>query len=564
MKKTVTLEGIAQDVHDILMPYVAVNSETSTNGEKSSEEFVLNYLSGIPYFNQHPEYFGAYKIQEDLLDRAVTWGMVKGQDSETVVLLHHNDVVGVEDFKTLRGVAFSPEKLEKELMKFADKLQPEARKDLESGQYLFGRGAADMKGGGSIQLALLKRYSELQEMKGNIIVLSLPDEENTSAGMRAAVNLLTELKQKFDLKYVYAINSEPHQRKDANTGMLSEGSVGKMLPFVYVRGFLAHCGKIFEGLNPLGLLTEIAAQMELSPLFSDKVGGESAPPPTWLYLRDRKENYDVSIPLGAGGCVSVLTLDSDPPRVLDLLQKVALKSFETVIKRMNERYRVFCGNIGRQVEELPWKASVTTYADLLNEAYAEHGDPFLHSYEEELKEVCSKISNGELELIESSFVLVEFVYNYISDLSPRVVLGFTPPYYPNVSNLLLDERADEERSMADTISDYSFEKFGQRYDREYYYTGISDLSYFALKNSSRIGEELNDNMPLYGNCYFIPLEEIEELSMPCINIGPWGKDFHKMTERVYKQDLYERTPALVDRAIKIMLKHDLMANCQIK
>ena len=31
--------------------------------------------------------------------------------------------------------------------------------------------------------------------------------------------------------------------------------------------------------------------------------------------------------------------------------------------------------------------------------------------------------------------------------------------------------------------------------------------------------------------------------MAGINIGPWGKDFHKLTERVYKEDLYERTPA---------------------
>jgi len=43
------------------------------------------------------------------------------------------------------------------------------------------------------------------------------------------------------------------------------------------------------------------------------------------------------------------------------------------------------------------------------------------------------------------------------------------------------------------------------------------------------------------------------LSIPVINIGPWGKDLHKFTERVYEPDLYERTPALVECAVEYML-----------
>ena len=41
--------------------------------------------------------------------------------------------------------------------------------------------------------------------------------------------------------------------------------------------------------------------------------------------------------------------------------------------------------------------------------------------------------------------------------------------------------------------------------------------------------------------------------MAGINIGPWGKDFHKLTERVYKEDLYVRTPKILDHAVKILL-----------
>ena len=34
-----------------------------------------------------------------------------------------------------------------------------------------------------------------------------------------------------------------------------------------------------------------------------------------------------------------------------------------------------------------------------------------------------------------------------------------------------------------------------------------------------------DSMPLLGQYYDIPFEEIKEISMAGINIGPWGKDF---------------------------------------
>ena len=60
-------------------------------------------------------------------------------------------------------------------------------------------------------------------------------------------------------------------------------------------------------------------------------------------------------------------------------------------------------------------------------------------------------------------------------------------------------------------------------------------------------------MPLYGGFYEIPVEAIEQISMPCMNIGPWGKDFHKLTERVSKEDLYIRTPSIINKAVSILL-----------
>ena len=85
-----------------------------------------------------------------------------------------------------------------------------------------------------------------------------------------------------------------------------------MMPFVYVRGFLSHAGKVFEGLNPVSVLSEIVTRTEINMDFADAVNGEAAPPPTWLYMKDSKDRYDVSMPLTARGCFSVLTCKQTP------------------------------------------------------------------------------------------------------------------------------------------------------------------------------------------------------------------------------------------------------------
>ena len=299
--------GIEKDIKDLLYEYMKVESFSFSAGERLAEPFLKEFFATVPYFKEHPELCGAYEIQGDPLGRKVMFGMVRGRGNKAVVLIHHYDVVGIEDFKLLKDFAFSPDELEKKLLEVKDSLPADARDDLESGNWLFGRGGCDMKAGGSIQWTLLKRYSELDDFEGNVIVVAVPDEENMSAGMRGAVRLLADLKDKYDLDYRMMINSEPQQRKTADEGIFSEGTVGKIMPFVYVRGYLSHVGKVFEGFSPVNLMSEIVRRTELNMDFTDAVGDECSPPPVWLYLKDSKTVYDVSMPLSMAGCISVLT-----------------------------------------------------------------------------------------------------------------------------------------------------------------------------------------------------------------------------------------------------------------
>lgn len=549
------IDGIENDIKEILFAYLKAESFTNTVKEKEAEKFFLDYFSEVPYFKNTPDSFGTYPIDNDAFDRAVSYAFLKGEGEDTVVFVHHNDVVSVEDFKLLKNFAFSPDELKEELLKIKDTLNKNAKKDLKDDTFLFGRGVCDMKGGGSIQIALLKRYSELKNFKGNIVLIAVPDEENLSAGMRAAVKLLYKLKEKHQLNYRMMINSEPHQRRHSSQGIFSEGSVGKLMPFVYIRGVLAHAGKVFEGLNPLNIMSGIVRKTELNMRLSDTVGDEASPPPTWLYLRDVKEQYDVSMPLSVKGCFSILTLHQTPQSILKEVKDICSEAFDEVIKDMNKSYGEFIRITKNPNKKLPWKTKVVNYFELYQEAEERYGKKFTEKYSNKMDELSHKLKYNEISMIEANFDLIELIYEYIDDVSPRIVYGLIPPYYPNTSNVHFDSLDIEIKNISKELNKYTKEQFNQIYTKEYFYTGISDLSYTSTVDGQEIISTLRLSMPLYGKIYDIPVDTIEKISMPCINIGPWGKDFHKLTERVFKEDLYIRTPRILNHAVCLILNN---------
>jgi arginine utilization protein RocB len=547
------LHEITTDIENILYPYVETESTTGTILERKAEKFLLNYLGNIDYFKKNQKYFGSYKVENDSLDRSVCYAMIKGDGDDTVVLIHHYDVVATEDFRLLKPFAYSPKDLELRLLKIKETLNEESKADLESGEFLFGRGTADMKGGGSIQLALIKKYSEIKNLKGNVLLIAVPDEENLSSGMRAAVKFLDEIKIQYKFNYMLMINSEPHQRKSAEVGILSEGSVGKLMPFVYVRGYLAHLGKVFEGFNPINLLCEIVRTTELNLELSDSVSNETSPPPTCLYLKDGKQHYDVSMCLSASACFNVLTLKKSPSEILDKLTDICNESFNKIILEMNETYSNFKRGMGENFVRLPWKPNVITFKNLYYEALNKYGDEFKDHYNRKLEELVVNLNMGKISMLQSNFNLIDVIYDYIDDLSPRIVIGLTPPYYPSVSNIFFDNLSCKVSNLSEELKKHSRETFGQEYKTELFFTGISDLSYTSIQNGSDVIKSLEENMPLFAHYYEIPIDCIERISMPCINIGPWGKDFHKLTERVCKEDLFNRTPELIHHAVSHML-----------
>lgn len=545
-------------IQKIFFPYVAINSESGSAAENAASAFVHRHFKDNPYFRRNPDHFGLHKIKKDPFERQVAWALVKGRGRKTAVLIHHFDVVEIEDFKRHKAYAFNPELLQNALLEDPDALNREAYEDLKSNAWFFGRGTADMKGGGAIQMALIDAYARLESFEGNLLLLAVSDEENLSAGMRAAAPLLECLRLDHDLKYVLMINSEPHQRKTPERGMLSGGSIGKILPFVYVRGILAHAGKSAEGFNPVQILSEVVGRTEMNPELGDyrPEAGEMSPPPTWLMARDSKLTYDVSMPLTAFGCLSVQPLSNTPDRISSYLLNTAREAAKEVAERVNSASDLFCQQTHRPRREVSWHPVVLSFSELVSRSTLRYGEGFTSYYRDAVKRANQRLTAGEANNATATWSLLDAIFEYIGCEQPTVVIGVVPPYYPSVSHL---DRPEYQRFIEEItieLNKLTDLHYDQHYDLEAFFTGISDLSYAALKHDeiTALEEAVADQMPLYGDFYSIPFTEIARNAMPCLNIGPWGKDFHKISERVLKEDLLERTPAMILKALEVALR----------
>ena len=83
--------------------------------------------------------------------------------------------------------------------------------------------------------------------------------------------------------------------------------------------------------------------------------------------------------------------------------------------------------------------------------------------------------------------------------------------------------------------------------------GMSDLSYAGFVGNMEDIRAISENSPGWDEIYTIPFDSLKRLSMPIVNIGPWGKDLHKTTERVFAPDVFERVPMILYDLIESIL-----------
>ena len=122
--------------------------------------------------------------------------------------------------------------------------------DIKSDEYLFGRGTMDMKMGLVLHLHLIE-MATIEKWPINLILLTVPDEEVNSSGMRAAVSGLIDIREEYGINYALFLNSEPSftQKPQDENYYIYSGTIGKIMPSALFYGKETHAGEPLSGIT---------------------------------------------------------------------------------------------------------------------------------------------------------------------------------------------------------------------------------------------------------------------------------------------------------------------------
>ena len=192
------------ELRQLLCELVSWKSETLSEGERKFSHKLKGKLGELSYFQKHPYYLKSHEVD---LGRSFVSALYKHPESvDTIVLISHFDTVQTEEYGALEHLAFQPEELTRRLLDHPSLVPESVRKDLQSGDYLFGRGTMDMKMGLALHMQLIEKAS-IEKWPINLLLVTVPDEEVNSAGMRKAVVELVKLRKTFGLEYKLFLNT---------------------------------------------------------------------------------------------------------------------------------------------------------------------------------------------------------------------------------------------------------------------------------------------------------------------------------------------------------------------
>lgn len=517
----------------LLCEIVSWESRTLTAGENEFAFKLRELLQTLSYFQDNPNLI---ELHDAGLGRHAVTALYKHPTAtETVVLISHFDTVHTEEYGELEPFACRPEELTSMLMepKYKKDLPEAARIDLESGNYLFGRGTMDMKMGLALHLQLIEKAS-IEQWPINLILTAVPDEEVNSAGMRAAVVELVRLREQYGLTYKLYLNSEPSFSQgpsDINEYIYS-GTIGKIMPAALFYGKETHVGEPLKGMTANYIASFMTQHMEWNPVFRETDLGESTPLPVSLQLKDLKMEYSTQTPYRAAALYNVFLLKRTATEVMEIFEQVALEAMAAC----NMQYKQICER--EQVQGVG-KVNVLRYEAVLEHAIQKLGA-------EEVKHIKNQVlENTAWDDREKSIRIVDQLMIRCQELTPATVLLYAPPYYPaiNSSQHPLVKRSIE--LMKKTAKTFAIEV-----EQIHYFNGICDLSYVNYSDDSNGWSAFERNTPVYGDTYSIPFEAMSALKGPVLNVGPFGKDAHQKTERLHVDSAFKEMPVMIETLIK--------------
>ena len=461
--------------------------------------------------------------------------LVRGQGRATLVLTGHYDTVATDDYGDLADLATEPSPLAAALIESLSETagspaEARARADLASGAFLPGRGLLDMKAGLAAGIAVAARFAAEGE-RGNILFLTVPDEEDSSAGARRAAPELHAIAKTHGLDLRGAVNLDAiaDDGDGAEGRTVALGTIGKLLPTAFVVGLPTHAGFPNAGLNAAVLLAAIARRVEWAPELTDAAEGPGTPP-SLLVLRDGKAGYDVTTPGTAFAAFNVLSTSRTPADVLDRFDALCREALEEMLLTLRGRAAFF--------RAVPVAVDAVAEVPVLRfAALADHvrgADPAAYAA------ALAAAPAGAMP--DRCRAVTERLWRASGWTGPAVVTGFgSVPYLPTRLSNSPDARrlASASAGAADEVAS----RHGTVIRCAPVFAGISDMSFLGEADETSLAS-LAGNTPGWAEWVRWP-EEGGIAGLPIVNAGPWGRDYHTRLERIHVGYGFEVLPDLV-------------------
>jgi len=538
-----------EKIEAITKSLVALNSINGTLGEGKKADYIKDMIKSFPYFQENPSHVWEQAIPEDPYGRKNIFAFIEGngESLNTVIYHAHLDTVGIEDFGPLKDIAFDSDRLAEYFSNY--EFDRDVQRDARSGEWMFGRGSVDMQSGIAVHLANLLHFSERRDqLPGHILFMANPDEESQHSGILTSISELKRLKQEKQLRYLAAINNDfitPLYEGDT-TRYIYTGAAGKLLPCFAIYGREVHVGDTLSGIDPNLIASEITRRIHNNIHMAENIEGELVLPPTCLYQRDNKEAYNVQTAVSSYVYFNYFIYEKTAKEVMDQLTAVADEACKETEQKLSDYYDEYCERTSLPKKEMSWDVQVYSLEDYLKRLRSRGIDPAqcigqaFKTYE-------------HLELRMRCFKAVEELQKLDPEQGAKVIIFYAPPYLPHN---YLKEESTRDRLLQHVIQeavDKTAASTGETFVFKKFFPYLADGSFLSLHETDEEVSAFTDNFPGWDVIGTIPFNEIRELNIPSVNIGVYGKDGHKWTERVYKPYTFHVLPELIQQTTMHLL-----------
>ncbi len=519
-------------------------SVTGSGDEASFGPWLASALRGRRDFGPDPEIW-TFPVSEGDARHVVAMLIRKG-GRRTVVQTGHYDTVTVADYGDLAPLATRPEALLAALTPRLAAARPgtaeaRARDDFATGLYLPGRGLLDMKAGLAAGLAAIASLlSDPALAQGNLLFLAVPDEENASAGARAAAARLAEIagERGLDIAAVINLDAIADDGDGSDGRVVALGTVGKVLPTAFVVGVPVHSGFPLRGINAAVLAAAIVRRMEWAPELTDDSAGMPGTPVSLLSLRDGKTGYDVTTPGTAFATWNVLSHRRDPAEILDIVVALTREAVAECLADMKLRATRSGQQVG-MIAAAP-EVPVLRYGALLAEVRA-----LQPSIDNDLDASARNLRGSGLSLPDQCHALTAELWSRARRSGPAVILGLGS--IPYLASELDDPGV---RDAVEAVVAQAPQAHGIGLRAVEYFAGISDMSFFGQVRAASLKALARDTP---GWASLVGLAPGGLPVMPTVNLGPWGRDYHTPLERIETEYGFNILPGLLcDLTLRIL------------